>query len=88
MHHPNRLSALYRTCRIGAYSYVQPSTAPEHRTTLQSGGTGGTRTTSGKAHLIKTREMQLRLVVEDITGYVMPTADAAASAFTLVASLD
>ena len=54
MHHPNRLSALYRTCRIGAYSYVQPSTAPEHRTTLQSGGTGGTRTTSGKAHLIKT----------------------------------
>ncbi|KAG0676425.1 hypothetical protein C6P41_001747 [Kluyveromyces marxianus] len=57
------------------------------------GGSGGTCTTTsttyealgkatGMAELIKHREMQLRLVVKPVTGYVMPTADAAASVFT------
>ena len=37
---------------------------------------------TGTAQLIKPREMELRLVVNHITVYVMPTADAAVSVFS------
>ena len=41
-----------------------------------------TGTATGMAHLIKPREMQLRLVVNHITVYDKPTADAAVSVVT------